>query len=113
MGGLAKALFPGEVETRWVECYFPFTHPSWELEVQWRGDWLEVLGCGVMEQELLANAGVVDRVGWAFGLGLERLAMVLYSIPDIRPFWTKDSGFLSQFEGVSLTNRSASIPSVL
>jgi len=99
--GLARALFPGEVETRWVECYFPFTHPSWELEVRWKGDWLEVLGCGVMEQELLANAGVVDRVGWAFGLGLERLAMVLYSIPDIRLFWTKDSGFLSQFEGVS------------
>ena len=64
----------------------------------YQGEWLEVLGCGLMEQEILHNAGVEGKVGWAFGLGLERLAMVLYSIPDIRLFWSKDSGFLSQFE---------------
>ena len=50
----------------------------------YNGKWLEVLGCGVMEQKLLESAGVKDKVGWAFGLGLERLAMVLYGIPDIR-----------------------------
>merc|ERR1719376_992363 len=95
--GLAKHLFGDRIQYRWVDCYFPFTHPSWELEVFHNGDWLEVLGCGVMEQEILAKAGVEDKVGWAFGLGLERLAMVLYLIPDIRIFWSKDSGFLSQF----------------
>jgi len=95
--GLAKHLFGDTVQYRWVDCYFPFTHPSWELEVLYNGEWLEVLGCGVMEQEILFKAGVQDKVGWAFGLGLERLAMVLYSIPDIRLFWSQDSGFLSQF----------------
>ncbi|KIH50155.1 putative phenylalanine--tRNA ligase, partial [Ancylostoma duodenale] len=53
------------------------------LEVFYEGKWMEVLGCGIMEQKLLESAGVGDRVGWAFGLGLERLAMVLYGIPDI------------------------------
>ena len=95
--GLAKHLFGESVQFRWVDCYFPFTHPSWELEVLYNGEWLEVLGCGVMEQEILFKAGVQDKVGWAFGLGLERLAMVLYSIPDIRLFWSQDSGFLNQF----------------
>jgi len=97
LSGLAKHLFGDKIEYRWVDCYFPFTHPSWELEVFYNGDWLEVLGCGVMEQEILVKAGVEDKVGWAFGLGLERLAMVLYSIPDIRLFWSTDTGFLSQF----------------
>jgi len=97
LSGLAQHLFGEKIEYRWVDCYFPFTHPSWELEVFYKGDWLEVLGCGVMEQEILAKAGVEDKVGWAFGLGLERLAMVLYSIPDIRLFWSRDTGFLSQF----------------
>jgi len=103
--GLAKHLFGEQVECRWVNCYFPFTHPSWELEVFYNGDWLEVLGCGVMEQEILAKAGVEDKIGWAFGLGLERLAMVLYSIPDIRLFWSRDSGFLSQFSGAGLDSK--------
>ena len=57
----------GSVECRWVETYFPFTHPSWELEILFEGEWLEVLGCGVMEQEILENADADDKLGWAFG----------------------------------------------
>ncbi|XP_035679726.1 phenylalanine--tRNA ligase, mitochondrial-like [Branchiostoma floridae] len=94
---LVKSLFGEDLQTRWVDCYFPFTHPSFELEIWYGGEWLEVLGCGVMEQELLRRAGASDKVGWAFGLGLERLAMILYGIPDIRLFWSDDHGFLSQF----------------
>jgi phenylalanyl-tRNA synthetase alpha chain len=96
--GAADTATPDEpLKVRWVEAYFPFTSPSWELEVFWQGDWLEVLGCGVVSQPILDNASVPNRVGWAFGIGLERIAMLLYSIPDIRLFWSRDTRFLSQF----------------
>lgn len=88
---------PEPLKVRWVEAYFPFTSPSWELEVLWQGDWLEVLGCGIVQQHILDHAGVPNRLGWAFGLGLERIAMLLYSIPDIRLFWSTDERFLGQF----------------
>ncbi|KZF20029.1 phenylalanyl-tRNA synthetase [Xylona heveae TC161] len=85
------------LKVRWIEAYFPFTSPSWELEVFWQGDWLELLGCGVVNQNIPSNAGVPSQIGWAFGIGLERIAMLLYSIPDIRLFWSQDPRFLSQF----------------
>ncbi|KAJ1695240.1 hypothetical protein LUZ63_011938 [Rhynchospora breviuscula] len=94
--GLAKHLF-GAVEMRWVDTYFPFTNPSYELEIFFQGKWLEVLGCGVTEQAILHASGRTDIVAWAFGLGLERLAMVLFDIPDIRLFWSSDERFTSQF----------------
>ena len=94
--GLMDHLF-GETEKRWSEDYFPFTTPSYELEIKYEGEWLEVLGCGVMHEEVLAMSDRSDRRGWAFGLGLERLAMILFEIPDIRLFWTDDSRFSSQF----------------
>ncbi|XP_072993062.1 phenylalanine--tRNA ligase, chloroplastic/mitochondrial isoform X2 [Typha latifolia] len=94
--GLAKHLF-GTVEMRWVDTYFPFTNPSFELEIYFQEKWMEVLGCGVTEQEILGRNGRQDHVAWAFGLGLERLAMVLFDIPDIRLFWTNDQRFTSQF----------------
>ena len=78
--------------------YFPFTEPSWEAEVEWDGEWLEVLGCGVVHPEVLENAGIRDKTGWAFGIGLDRIAMKTCSIPDIRLLWTKDEGFSNQYE---------------
>ncbi len=69
---------------RAVDAYFPFTEPSFEMEIFFRGEWLEVLGCGVMQQSILDDNGQPGNKGWAFGLGLERLAMVLFDIPDIR-----------------------------
>ena len=86
---------------RWVEAYFPFVSPGWELEVFWQGDWVEILGCGVTTQEIHNNNGMSHQLGWAFGLGLERLAMMLFSIPDIRLFWSEDSRFLNQFSNVN------------
>lgn len=103
-----RKLFGDELQTRWIDAVFPFTHPSWELEIKLphkqndnngRSDeWLELLGCGIIEQKILNRDGQSSCIGWAAGIGLERLAMLFYSIPDIRLFWTKDTGFLVQFE---------------
>ncbi|KAJ2745899.1 phenylalanyl-tRNA synthetase alpha subunit, mitochondrial [Coemansia sp. BCRC 34301] len=82
---------------RWIDAYFPFTSPSWEMEVLFQGEWLEICGCGVMKQEILDQAGMPDRIGWAFGFGLERLAMLLFGVHDIRLFWSNDSRFSDQF----------------
>jgi hypothetical protein len=98
LSGLARRLFGDHVEMRWVDAYFPFTEPSWELEVLMEGKWLEVLGCGVIQRAIIdncfANTDASSRPssqvhGWAFGLGLERLAMRLFDIPDIRLFWSQ------------------------
>lgn len=100
--GLMDHLF-GPVEKRWSEDYFPFTEPSLECEILYQGEWLEVLGCGVIHTEVLDMAGRSDRRGWAFGLGLERLAMILFEIPDIRLFWTEDKRFSKQFSAGKIT----------
>lgn len=73
---LCRHIFGEAIEMRWLDAYFPFTHPSFELEIFYEGEWLEVLGCGVMEQKLLESSNVFNKVGWAFGIGVERLAMV-------------------------------------
>lgn len=103
--GLVKFLFSEDIEYRWVEAYFPFTHPSWELEIYYENNWLEVLGCGIIRNEILAAAGPNNSIAYAFGLGLERLAMAMYKIPDIRLMWSTDSGFLRQFEDVDLNSK--------
>lgn len=95
------------LRVRWIPAFFPFTSPSYEVEVWFRGDWLEILGCGVVKQKTLDSANVANRMGWAFGMGLERIAMVLYSIPDIRLFWTQDARFLDQFADPSSTSVSS------
>lgn len=78
------------------DAFFLFCrHPTCTFS---QGKWLEVLGCGVIQDEVMGNAGRTGEIGWAFGLGLERLAMVLFSIPDIRLFWSDDPRFSSQFE---------------
>lgn len=102
---MMKQVFGEDIKYRWISEYFPFTHPSFELEVNYNGKWIEALGCGVIRHEILKNAGAGNRIGWAFGLGLERLAMPFYSIPDIRLFWSNDSGFLNQFENLPKNGR--------
>ncbi|KAK9320680.1 hypothetical protein V1517DRAFT_328713 [Lipomyces orientalis] len=104
VGGIFENIVQGDPSTpkellqiRWIDATFPFTSPSWEMEVYWQGDWLELFGCGVTQQRVFDRAGYPERVGWAFGLGLERLAMVLFGIPDIRLFWSEDPRFVEQF----------------
>jgi len=101
LSSLVSYLFP-ECTYEITNSYFPFTEPSFEFEVNWNDKKLEVLGCGVIHQEILSNCKV-SNLGWAFGLGLERLAMILFEIPDIRLFWSKDDRFLSQFKEGEIT----------
>ncbi|KAG9509943.1 putative phenylalanine--tRNA ligase, mitochondrial, partial [Fragariocoptes setiger] len=89
------------LQMRWVSAYFPFTHPSFELEILWQNKWLEILGCGIVRDEILRNAGIDESIGFAAGFGLERMAMLKYKIHDIRLFWSLDSGFTHQFENKS------------
>jgi len=95
LSNLARHIF-GDVEMRWSPDNFPFTDPSLELEINYKGEWLEILGSGVIFDGVM-TAGELDikkEVGWAFGLGLERWAMKLFEIDDIRLFWTKDPRFI-------------------
>lgn len=87
----------GDCEWRSNDHEFPFTDPSFEVEIKWKGEWIEVLGCGIIKEEILENCGFHGKEGYAFGLGLERLAMILFDIPDIRYFWSEDERFLKQF----------------
>lgn len=96
LDGLVNHLFPG-CEYRINEDYFPFTDPSLEIEVKFNGEWMEIMGGGIVQDEILKNCGIENKKAWAFGLGLERLAMILFKIPDIRYFWTTDERFLKQF----------------
>jgi phenylalanyl-tRNA synthetase alpha chain len=92
-------LFGDELPIRFRASYFPFTEPSAEVDVQWRGRWLEVLGCGMVDPNVLKAVGYDPEVytGFAAGLGLERLAMVLYQLDDIRRLYSSDLRFLRQF----------------
>ena len=85
LSNLAREVF-GDVEMKWSPDSFPFTDPSYELEIYYNGEWLEILGCGVIYDGVMTNAGrdLQKEVGWAFGLGLERWAMKLFEIDDIR-----------------------------
>ncbi|KAI9598939.1 hypothetical protein BDF19DRAFT_429592 [Syncephalis fuscata] len=101
--GLANTA-DNELRMRWIDGYFPFTSPSYELEVWYNGQWMEILGCGVIQHSILKNADRSTSIGWAFGIGLERLAMALFRIPDIRLFWSQDMRFLNQFSAANVTH---------
>lgn len=94
-----------QLKVRWIKAHFPWTAPSWEIEVWWKDRWLELCGCGLVNQRLYTNVGnkADSLIGWAFGLGLDRIAMLLFDIPDIRLFWTRDQRFHSQFKPGKIT----------
>lgn len=89
----------GDIEVRFRPSYFPFTEPSAEVDVRWQGQWLEVMGCGMIDPNVLKAVGCDPEVysGFAAGLGVERLAMVQSKIDDIRRLYSSDLRFLRQF----------------
>ena len=91
--------FFGDLPVRFRASYFPFTEPSAEVDVQWRGRWLEVMGCGMVDPAVLQGMGIDPErySGFAAGLGVERFCMVRHGIDDIRRLFTSDLRFLEQF----------------
>jgi len=108
-----KEMF-GKSKIRLRPSYFPFTEPSAEVDIYWgleteidyritKGTgWLEIMGCGMVDPNVLKNANIDTEkyTGYAFGMGIERIAMLLYQIPDIRMFYENDVRFLEQFKSV-------------
>ncbi len=99
-----NVFFEDDVKTRFRPSYFPFTEPSIEVDI-WRinskgeGSWLEVLGCGMVHPKVLEMSGIDSEkyTGFAFGMGVERFAMLRYRVDDLRMFFENDLRFLKQF----------------
>ncbi len=91
-----------KIQTRFRPSYFPFTEPSAEMDIMFNGKWLEVLGCGMVHPNVLKNVNINAKrySGFAFGLGIERFAMLAYKINDLRVFFENDMDFLEQFENL-------------
>jgi phenylalanyl-tRNA synthetase alpha chain len=95
-----QSYFERDAELRFRASYFPFTEPSAEVDILWeRGKWLEILGCGMVHPNVLEAAGIDSEefTGYAFGMGVERLAMLRYGVSDLRTFFENDLRFLAQF----------------
>jgi phenylalanyl-tRNA synthetase alpha chain len=100
---IVKIIFGPNIEFRFLVDSFPFTDPSVQVEIKFNDDWLEVVGSGLVHPQVLRNFGLDPEIynGWAFGFGIERLAMVKMGIPDIRIFWSNDSRITSQFKDIN------------
>ena len=96
---LIRALLGQDVKLRFRPSFFPFTTPSAEVDVFYRGRWMELLGSGMIRPEVLRNAELdPDRYqGFAFGMGIDRLTMARYRIDDIRLLYANEESFLAQF----------------
>ncbi|MBN2094314.1 MAG: hypothetical protein JW740_03045 [Candidatus Zambryskibacteria bacterium] len=95
---IAKSIFGKDVNFRFYEHNFPYTDPSFEMEAEIKGEWMEMLGCGMARKSVLANFGLENYHGWAFGFGLERLAMINMELPDIRLLWSEDERIKRQLK---------------
>ncbi len=102
-----RQLFGYDTKVRFRPSYFPFTEPSAEMDIGWEKengetDWMEVLGCGMVDPNVFEMCGLdaSKYTGFAFGIGIERIAMLKYQIPDIRTFFENDVRFLEQFKSL-------------
>lgn len=100
LADIAKAVFGPDIKYRFNSDTFPYTDPSLEMEVEVNGRWVEVLGSGVVKGKVLDNHGVDSTKwnGWAFGFGLERLAIISMDLPDIRLLWSQDERVKKQLK---------------
>jgi len=95
---IAQSIFGKDVKNRFNPDTFPYTDPSLEMEIKKDGKWIEILGCGLPRKSVLSNFGVSGYNGWAFGFGLERLAIASMELPDIRLLWSNDERVKKQLK---------------
>ena len=97
---ICSSLFGEKIKIRFRPSYFPFTEPSAEVDILFGKKWLEILGCGVVNPTVLSNCKIDSKKfsGLAFGLGIERIAMLKYGVKDIREFYKSNLDFLRQFK---------------
>jgi len=102
LASIVRAIFGPKVEFRFLEDDFPFTNPSTQVEIKWGSDWLEIVGAGIVHTKVLKNFDLDPAVynGWAFGFGIDRLAMFKMNIPDIRILWSEDARITKQFTSI-------------
>ncbi|TSC70001.1 MAG: hypothetical protein CEO12_624 [Parcubacteria group bacterium Gr01-1014_46] len=98
LSDVAKSVFGESVEFRFYDHNFPYTDPSFEMEAFINGQWIEMLGSGLPRKTVLKNFGLEGYNGWAFGFGIERLAIASMSLPDIRLLWSEDPRVTKQFK---------------
>jgi len=100
---IAKGIYGEDVEWRIVPDTFPYTESSIQMDIKWRGKWFEVLGAGLVKRDIYPNFHLDPNVynGWAFGFGLDRLAMIKMGIPDIRILWSNDERIIRQFKDIN------------
>ncbi len=87
---IVEGLFGKETKYRFLDDTFPYTDPSLQIEVELDGKWVEIMGGGMPRKDVLKNFGLEGYNGWAFGFGLERLAIISMELPDIRLLWSED-----------------------
>ena len=114
----AKSMFGADVRIRMRPSYFPFTEPSAEVDMSCticggegcsickHSGWVEIMGCGMVDPAVLGNCGIDPEVfsGFAFGMGVERIAQLIYRVPDLRMYWENDVRFLDQFSEAPFRN---------
>lgn len=100
---VAKSLFGQDIKWKVIKDNFPYTIESLEMDIKQGDSWMEVVGCGLVNPVVLKNFGLNPEIynGWAFGFGVERLAMVKMGIPDIRVLWSDDPRITSQFKDIN------------
>ena len=107
---IARSIFGKDIEYKFLVDSFPFTDPSVEMDIKMGENWLEVVGSGLVHTQVLKNFGLDPAIynGWAFGFGVDRLAMVKMGIPDIRILWSEDPRIASQFKDINSVYREIS-----
>jgi len=98
LSDIGRSIFGQDTEFRFYEHTFPYTDPSFEMEAWVNGQWMEMVGSGLARKSVLANFGLTGYNGWAFGFGMERLAMASMELPDIRLLWSDDPRVKNQLK---------------